>query len=131
MNKVNLIGRITKDLELKGSEAKYIKFNLAVPRQFKNQNGERETDFISCVAWRKTAELIAQYFKKGSQIGISGRIQTGSYDKEDGTKVYTTDVIVEDITFIDKKQDTQSSTNEFEDFGNVVEEVELDDSFLD
>jgi single-strand DNA-binding protein len=131
MNKVNLIGRITRDLDLKGSEAKYIKFNLAVPRQFKNQNGERETDFISCVAWRKTAELIAQYFKKGSQIGISGRIQTGSYDKEDGTKVYTTDVIVEDITFIDKKQDTQSSTNEFEDFGNVVEEVELDDSFLD
>lgn len=131
MNKVNLIGRITRDLDLKGEEAKYIKFNLAVPRQFKNQNGERETDFINCVAWRKTAELIAQYFKKGSQIGISGRIQTGSYDKEDGTKVYTTDVIVEDITFIDKKQDTQSSTNEFEDFGNVVEEVELDDSFLD
>lgn len=106
MNSVNLIGRLTKNVELlTAGENKYIRFNLAVNRKFKNNEGEYDADFISCVAWNKTAELIAEHFGKGSEIGISGRIQTGSYEKEDGSKVYTTDIIVESITFIGSKKE--------------------------
>lgn len=106
MNKVSLLGRICNDLELKETgENKYIRFSLAVNRRYENEDGKRDADFISCVAWNGSAETIQKYFKKGSQIGINGRIQTGSYDKEDGTKAYTTDVIVEDFDFVDKKTD--------------------------
>lgn len=106
MNKVSLLGRICNDLELKETgENKYIRFSLAVNRRYENEDGKRDADFISCVAWNGSAETITKYFKKGSQIGINGRIQTGSYDKEDGTKAYTTDVIVEDFDFVDKKTD--------------------------
>ncbi len=106
MNKVELIGRLTKDAELKESgENKYTRLNVAVNRRFKNEDGEYDADFISCVAWNKTAELIVEHFKKGSEIGIEGRIQTGSYEKENGDKVYTTDVIVENITFIGSKKE--------------------------
>lgn len=106
MNSVNLIGRLTKDVELlTAGENKYIRFNLAVNRKFKNADGEYDADFISCVAWNKTAELINEHFSKGSEIGIDGRIQTGSYEKEDGSKVYTTDVIVESVTFVGSKKE--------------------------
>lgn len=109
MNNVNLIGRLTYDTEIRYNKDNipYVRFTLAVNRNYTNQNGERDADFISCIAWRKTAELINQYFNKGSEIGISGRIQTGSYDKPDGNKVYTTDVIAEEITFIGKKKDSR------------------------
>ena len=104
MNKVNLIGRLCNDLELKTTgENKYIRFTLAINRRFKNAQGEYDADFISCVAWNKTAETINEHFHKGNQIGIVGRIQSGSYEKEDGTKNYTTDIIVEEFDFIDKK----------------------------
>lgn len=106
MNRVNLIGRLTKDTEiLESGENKYVRFTLAANRKFQNAEGEYDADFISCVAWNKTAELINKHFSKGSEIGIDGRIQTGNYDKEDGTKVYTTDVIVESITFVGSKKD--------------------------
>lgn len=106
MNSVNLIGRLTKDTELLAvGENKYVRFTLAVNRKFKNADGEYDADFISCVAWNKTAELINEHFKKGSEIGIDGRIQTGSYDKEDGSRIYTTDIIVENITFIGSKKE--------------------------
>lgn len=105
MNKVNLIGRLTADTELKynTSEIAFTRFTLAVNRNFTNDEGKRDADFISCVAWRKTAELINKHFKKGSELGITGRIQTGSYEREDGSKIYTTDVIVEEITFVGSK----------------------------
>ena len=106
MNKVCLIGRITKDPEVKqlqNSENTYCRFTLAVNRSFKNAKGEYDADFISCVAWNKTAEVITKNFKKGSEFGAEGRIQTGSYDREDGTKGYTTDIIVDHITFVGKK----------------------------
>ena len=95
MNKVNLIGRLTKDPELRKNSADipYTRFTLAVNRNFLNSNNEREADFISCVAWRKTAEIICNQFKKGSEFALTGRIQTGSYDKEDGTKVTASEVI--------------------------------------
>ena len=96
MNNVNLIGRVTRDIELhNGQNSTVCKFSLAVNRRFKKD----ETDFINCVAFGKTAELISKYVTKGQQFAVSGRIQTGSYDK-DGQRVYTTDVVVESFTFI-------------------------------
>lgn len=115
MNKVNLIGRLTKDAEIRYNTGNiaYTRFTLAVNRSFLNADGEREADFISCVAWRKTAELIEKHFKKGSEIGVSGRIQTGSYDNEKGDKVYTTDVIVEEITFVGSKKGDERPAPEY------------------
>ena len=109
MNKVNLIGRLTSDPELRynSSNIAYTRFILAVNRPFTNADGEREADFISCVAWRKTAEIICEHFKKGSEVGLSGRIQTGSYERTDGTKAYTTDIIIEEITFVGSKKDNK------------------------
>lgn len=107
MNKIELIGRLTADPELRynSGNVAYTRFNIAVNRNFLNADGEREADFISCVGWRKTAEIICEHFRKGSQIGVDGRLQTGSYEKDDGTRMYTSDVIIENITFIDKKRD--------------------------
>ena len=116
MNKVILIGRLTKDPELRfaaGSGTAVSRFTVAVNRQFKKD----ETDFISCVAFGKTAETIAQYFTKGKQIAISGSIRTGSYDAQDGTKRYTTDVAVDTFDFISS--------------GNKVDEQGLKDAFGD
>lgn len=100
MNKVVLVGRLTRDPELRfaaGSGTAVSRFTVAVNRQFKRD----ETDFINCVAFGKTAETISQYFTKGKQIAVSGSIRTGSYDAQDGTKRYTTDVAVDTFDFID------------------------------
>ena len=99
MNKVILIGRLTKDPELRyaaGSGTAVCRFTVAINRQFKKD----ETDFINCVAFGKTGETIAQYITKGRQIAVTGSIRTGSYDAQDGTKRYTTDVVVESFEFI-------------------------------
>ena len=111
MNKVILIGRLTKDPELNfaaGSGTAVTRFSLAVTRPFKKD----ETDFINCVAFGKNAENIAQYLTKGRKIAISGYIQTGSYNAKDGSKRYTTDVIVQSFDFVDyasNKNDNASS----------------------
>ena len=138
-----MTGRITAKPELRYTDTNvaYARFNLAVNRNFTNEQGEREADFIGCVAWKKTAETVANHLDKGSQIGVEGRIQTGSYDDNNGNKRYTTDIIVENITFLDKKQDSRPApeytesqkeeTNEdpFADFGN---QISIDDNdFLD
>ncbi len=100
MNKVFLIGRLTKDAEVRRSGDTVIaKFTLAVDRRFKKD----ETDFISCTAFGKTAEFIEKYFSKGSKAVIEGRIQTGSYTNKEGKKVYTTDVVVEVVDFGESK----------------------------
>lgn len=128
MNKVQLLGRICNDLELKQSgENKYTRFSIAVNRRYTKEDGTREADFISCVAWNKSAETIVNYFKKGNQIGIVGRIQTGSYEKEDGSKSYTTDIIIEEFDFVEKKSEerpapeytetTQKEDDPFKKFG--------------
>lgn len=142
MNKVCLNGRICNDLELrKSGENTYLRFNVAVNRKVVKEDGARDADFISCVAWNKTAEIITQYLKKGSLIGIEGRIQTGSYDREDGTKAYTTDVIVESFDFLEKKNDgrpapeyneppkKENDKSAFEEIGEQIQE-EMD-NFLD
>lgn len=100
MNKVVLIGRLTKDPDLRfaaGSGTAVTRLTLAVNRPFKKD----EADFISCIAFGKTGEIIAQYLTKGRQLAISGSIQTGSYEAKDGTRRYTTDVIIDSFDFID------------------------------
>lgn len=109
MNKVCLTGRITADLELRytNSNIAYTRFILAVNRNFKDEKGERQADFISCVAWKERAEMICKHLKKGSLIAVEGRIQTGSYEDTEGTKRYMTDIIVENITFLESKKDSR------------------------
>ena len=107
MNKVIIIGRFTRDPEIKYSTGENVtataRFSLAVNRRFKNKEGNYDADFINCVAFGKTAEFIEKYFTKGMAIGITGRIQTGSYTNKEGQKVYTTDVVVEETEFIESK----------------------------
>lgn len=105
MNRVGLIGRLTKDPELRqASGSASCRFTLAVDRRRSSQ-GQPETDFISCVCFGKTAENISRYLHKGSKVGIDGRIQTGSYINRQGTKVYTTDVIADHIDFLDSRSE--------------------------
>ena len=117
MNKVILIGRLTKDPELRtiASGNATTSFTIAVNRNFTNQNGEREADFINCVAWRKQAENVAKYCTKGSQVAVEGRIQTRSYDAQDGTKRYVTEVVADNVTFLGSRasgsQISESSSN--------------------
>ncbi|MED4978262.1 single-stranded DNA-binding protein [Geobacillus stearothermophilus] len=101
MNRVVLVGRLTKDAELRytSSGVAVASFTLAVNRPFANQQGEREADFVNVVAWRKTAENLANYTKKGSMIGVDGRIQTRSYEK-DGRRVYVTEVVADTVQFL-------------------------------
>lgn len=141
MNSVNLIGRLSNSPEIRHTTNNQVvcRFTLAVTRRFKNQAGDYEADFINCVAFSKTAELIGNYVEKGQQLAVEGRIQTGSYTAQDGSKRYTTDVFVENITFInskksasERKESESTTTNEqtdpFSDFG---ENVTIDDNFLD
>lgn len=112
MNKVIIVGRLTRDPEIKystGENATAIaRFSLAVNRKFKNDEGNYDADFINCIAFGKTAEFIEKYFTKGMAIGIAGRIQTGSYTNKEGQKVYTTDVVVEETEFVESKNKTTS-----------------------
>lgn len=105
MNKVILIGRLTRDPELRytGTNTAVATFSLAVNRPFTNQAGEREADFINIVVWRKQAENVKNYLKQGSQVAVEGRIQTRSYDGEDGKKRYVTEVIADNVQFLDTK----------------------------
>ena len=105
MNKVQLVGRLTRDPEIRYSQGENAtataRFSVAVNRRFKNSEGNYDADFINCVAFGKSAEFIEKYFKKGMAIGLTGRIQTGSYTNKDGQKVYTTDVVVEETEFVE------------------------------
>lgn len=109
INNVVLVGRLTKDVDLRytSNGTAYASFTLAVERNFKNQNGEKETDFINCAMWRKAAENFANFTHKGSLVGIEGRIQTRNYENEQGQKVYVTEVLAEKFSFLEsaKKND--------------------------
>ena len=132
MNKTLLIGRTTKDPDIRYTQSEQpmtiARFNLAVDRRFKKE-GEQSADFISCVAFGKTAEFIEKYVFKGTKIAVEGRIQTGSYTNNDGNKVYTTDVVVEQVEFAGSKTDSESAAKENnDDFMNVADG--LDDEGL-
>ena len=129
MNKVILIGRTTADPELRytQSEKAFTRFTLAVNRDYKKENGETDADFISIVAWDQLAETVHKYVKKGHKICVEGRIQTGSYDKEDGSKGYLTDVIMSHLDFLEKKSQDDRPAPEY----TEPEKEEADDPFKD
>ena len=110
INRVILVGRLTKNPEIRKTPngASICKFTLAVSRKVKAQ-GQPNADFISCVAWNKTADLMYQYLKKGSLIGIDGRLQTGKFTNNNGETIYTCDVMVESLQFLDKKEEAQNN----------------------
>ena len=126
MNNVTLIGRLTAKPEIKYSEQNIARstFTLAVPRTYNRD----ETDFINCVAWRNCAEILDKYCDKGSRIAVNGRIATRSYDAQDGTKRYVTEVIVDNVEFLDTKKEQskdeevkpEEKSDPFKDFGNEV-----------
>lgn len=109
MNRVELIGRLTRDPELRytSSNIATARFSLAVNRPFQSQNGEQGTDFINIVVWRKQAENVKKYCTKGSLVAVEGRIQTGSYEK-DGQRVFTTDVVADSVQFLETKSQSQN-----------------------
>lgn len=119
INRVILIGRLTKDPELKytSSGAAVGSFNLAVNRQFTNANGDREADFINCVIWRKSAENFANFTHKGSLVGIDGRLQTRNYENQQGQRVYVTEVVVDNFSLLEKRASDNSNANQTQ-FGN-------------
>ena len=122
INSVNLTGRLTRDPELRVSQSDIAigNFTLAVNRNFTDRNGERQADFINCVAFKKTAELLKQYVSKGSQIGVTGRLQSRSYENKEGQRVYVTEVVVENLVFLDtKNSNEQQSNNNYNQQSNV------------
>ena len=124
INSVVLVGRITKSPELKSTQSNisFTNFTLAVNRQFTSQNGEQEVDFIQCIAWRKQAENMAQYLHKGSLIGVLGRIQTRTYEADNGTR-YITEVVCDNVQFLESKSERQEEKQV-----NKVEEVNQKDA---
>lgn len=154
MNRVCLVGRITAKPELRytGGNIPYTRFSLAVNRTFNNAQGEREADFINIVVWRRQAENVANYLDKGSQISVEGRIQTGSYTAQDGSKRYTTDVVADNVQFLDSRRSSESRANtstpyDYQDtpapkpsndvdiaddpFADFGDNVSIDDNFLE
>lgn len=141
MNNVTLVGRLTRDPETRMTKGdnpiKVAHFTVAVDRPYRN-NQENTADFISCTAFGKSAEFIEKYFNKGKLIGIQGRIQTGSYTNNEGVKIYTTDVVVNNVEFVGSKSDNASSTTPAtpstppaqDDFMNIPEEVEEELPFI-
>ena len=113
INNVVLVGRLTRDPELRytPSNVAIASFSLAVNRNFKNQAGDREADFISCIMWRKQAENFANWVKKGALVGITGRIQTRSYDNQQGQRVYVTEVVAESFQTLEKKDNSANQSS--------------------
>jgi len=151
MNRVMLIGRITAKPELRytGSNIPYSRFSIAINRTFSNNQGQRETDFINIVVWRKQAENVCNFLDKGSLVAVEGRLQTGNYDDKDGNKRYTMDVVGDNVQFLESKGQAQNRASSvdssygyeepsyptmdvqndpFADFGDSVS---IDDNFLD
>lgn len=121
MNKVFLIGNLTRDPELTQTPSgiSLCRFGIAVQRRFANSDGERDVDFLNCVAWRGLADNIAKYVKKGQKVAVLGSIQTRSYEAQDGTKRYATDIVADDVEFLSTKRDSDdgepSTKSKFED----------------
>ena len=138
MNKAMLVGRLTRDPELRHTTTgrAVCQITVAINRPFTSQDGQREADFINVVVWDKSAENVAKYVHKGSQVSVEGRIQTRSYDNTEGKKVYVTEVIAQSVQFLDSKSSTSSqdyvpNTNPFDNVssepsGPAMETVEVD-----
>lgn len=122
MNSFNGLGRLAADPEIRYTTTgdAVCKFRIAINRNYKNKDGQYDADFLTCTAFGKGAEVIANYFKKGNQIAITGSVRTGSYEK-DGKKVYTTEIAVKDFNFVDKKEKAEESDNPFAGFSRIDE----------
>ncbi|MDM7320465.1 single-stranded DNA-binding protein [Streptomyces sp. P17] len=109
INNVVLVGRLTKDPDLRytGNGTAVAAFTMAVERSFNGADGQKQTDFISCVVWRKQAETLANYTRKGSLLGVQGRLQSRSYDNQQGQKVFVTEVVVEEFQFLETKAQSE------------------------
>lgn len=115
MNKAILMGRLTKDPELKTTQGgtSFCNFTIAINRRFKNKDGEYEADFINCVSWRNTSEFISKYFGKGDMIATVGSIQTRNYENDKGEKVYITEVVVDEAYFCGSKQSKGDANQQY------------------
>ena len=124
MNKAFLVGHLTRDPDLRylSNNTAVATFTIAVNRTFAGQNGEREADFINIVVWRKPAENVKKYLTKGSLVGIDGRIQTRSYDGQDGKKVYVTEVVADNVQFLGPKGQRENSVSP-QDFGGFESQI--------
>ena len=152
MNRVMLIGRLTAKPELRytGSNVPYSRFSIAVNRTFSNNQGQRETDFINIVVWRKQAENVCNFLDKGSLVAVEGRLQTGNYDDKDGNKRYTMDVVGDNVQFLESKGQAQNRASSMDNsygyepqssyptmdvqsdpFADFGDSVSIDDNFLD
>ena len=154
MNRVMLIGRLTAKPELRytGSNIPYSRFSIAINRSFSNNQGQRETDFINIVVWRKQAENVCNFLDKGSLVAVEGRLQTGNYDDKDGNKRYTMDVVGDNVQFLESNSQSQNRTSSSSDnsydyqpsepsyptmdvandpFADFGDSVSIDDNFLD
>lgn len=149
MNRVCLVGRVTAKPELRytGGNVPYTRFSVAVNRTFNNANGERETDFINVIAWRRQAENIANYLDKGRLVSVDGRIQTGSYTAQDGSKRYTTDVVADNVQFLESRRQAENNSTPYDyqdapaeapsvdvdndPFSDFGDNVSIDDNFLE
>ena len=120
INSVVLVGRMARDAELRytPSNQAVATFTLAVNRNFKNQNGEREADFINCVIWRQQAENLVNWVKKGTLIGIPGRIQTRNYENQQGQRVYVTEIVVDNFMLLESRQQRDNQLNTTTDGGS-------------
>jgi len=146
LNRTILVGRLVKDPELKYTPngIAVSTFTLAVNRTFSNQSGEREADYINCVVWRKPAENVANFLKKGSLAGVDGRLQSRSYEGQDGKRVYVTEVVADSVQFLDTRNKEQGqgqhaperpqtpggTPSNTDPFANVGQPIEIDDSDL-
>jgi single-strand DNA-binding protein len=131
MNKVILMGRLTKDPEVRYTQTNntlVASFSLAVNRRFARQGEERQTDFFNIVAWNKTGEFVSKYFKKGQQVAVIGRLQTRNWDDDQGQKHYVTEVIAEETYFADSKREAEAgiSSDVVDTFGeNIVQNADF------
>lgn len=116
MNKAFIMGRLTKDPEIRTTptQVPVATFTLAVDRRFKSSNGEKQTDFIPVVAWRNTADFVGKYFKKGSKMIVIGSIQTRTYDDKEGKKVYVTEIIADEVEFAESKRDDSANPSTYQ-----------------
>lgn len=133
MNKVILIGRLTRDPDIRHTQGEnsttIARYTLAVDRRIKAQEGQKTADFISCISFGRTAEFFEKYVKKGTKLATTGRIQTGSYTNRDGQKVYTTDVLVEEAEFAESKKAAGEQSNpepqtDDDGFMNIPDEID-------
>lgn len=134
MNKVILMGRLTRDPEVRYSQGEsataVARYTLAVDRRFKRDNDQQTADFINCVAFGRSAEFAERYFHKGIKIAITGRIQTGSYTNQEGQKVYTTDVVVEEQEFAESKAASESQSGSYQPAGRPMPSAAAGDGFM-